>query len=255
MRRRSIESIQRARALRRRPACRRPEAAGFTVLEILVVVAIVGLIAVLVIETMSAYLPRFRLRQSTSQAQQLIQKTRLEAIRRGVTTVVAPDFNDRSLTAFAELNGDPNNPLAPGARYLFFDPDPLARPDRTDYLIGVVRLPGPGDVGVQFGGPQFGVNGMDAVTGLTPVPGAVPGAPSVVVFHPTGAVDAPGSLRFTDGAGRNYLEAAITNLTGKSEVRKYLQAGDSPTGTADFFTEANISFGPDSVGKNIWVWY
>lgn len=248
--RRSMERLQRPSNARRRPP-----AAGFTVLEILVVVAIVGLIAVLALETMSVYVPRFRLRQSTSQAQQLINKARLEAIRRGVTTVVAPDFAGRALTAFAELNGDPDNPLAAGARYLVYDPDPGARPDRTDYLIGTMTLPGPGDVGVQFGGPQLGVNGLDAVTGLTPIPGAVAGTPPVLVFLPTGAVDAPGSLRFTDGAGRNFLETAITNITGKSEVRKYLEAVDSPTGAADFFAEGNVTFATDKVGENVWVWY
>lgn len=247
--RRSIEH------LRRQHLQSWPRAAGFTVLEILVVVAIVGLLAVLTVETLSAYVPRFRLRQSTSQAQQLINKARLEAIRRGVTTVVAADFGDRTLTAFAELNGDPDDPLAVGARYLVFDPDPISQPDRTDYLIGVMALPGPGGAGVQFGGPQFGVNGPDAVTGLTPVPGAAAGAPPVLVFLPTGAVAAPGALRFTDGAERNFLETAVTNLTGKIEVRKYLGDADSPTGAADFFAEGNVSFAADGVGENVWVWY
>lgn len=250
MRRRSSNEIRTARARHAWLA-----APGFTVVETLVVVAIAGLIAVMVIETMSVYVPRFRLRQSASQATQLMNKARLEAIRRGVTTVVAADFDDRTLTAFAEVNGDPDNPQAPGARYLVYDPDPIARPDRTDYLIGVMALPGSRPAGVQFGGPQFGINGSDAVTGLTPVPGAPPGTPAVLVFRRTGAVQAPGALRFTDGPARNFLETTITNLTGKTEIRKYLEAADSPTGSADFFTEGNVSFAAGSVGRTVWTWY
>jgi prepilin-type N-terminal cleavage/methylation domain-containing protein len=240
--------------MRRRDIAKR-RSSGFTLIEALVVVAIVGLIGALVFETMTAYVPRFRLRHAASEMSMLISKARLEAIRRSVTTVVAVDYSDRTVSAFAELNGNPNDPERAGALYLVYDPDPLAEPDRTDYRISLMALPGPPEAGVQIGGPVDGIEGADALVGLTPTPGALANTPKVLVFHPNGAVDAPGAFRFTDNRQTNFLETTITTLTGKTEIRKYLLADDSPTSVAGFFPEGNVSFEPGSVGQIAWTWY
>ncbi len=235
----------------------RQRAAGMTILEVLSTVAIVGLVAAVAVEAMSTYGPRIQLRQSVSQAVQLINKARIEAIKRGVTTVVEADVDARTLTAFADVNGNPNNPLDPAGRYLVFDPDPLVSRDRTDYLIGIVDLPGQATTGVQFGGPEGGIGGADSVTGFTSVPGAGSGGRSALVFRSTGGVHDPGAFRFADARGANFLEASITAITGKISIMKHLRAADSPNGTAGFFAEGNASFpgASGSLGENVWVWY
>lgn len=240
----------------RKGRTRRHPAAGMTILEVLFVVAILGLVAAVAVEAMSTYGPRIQLRQTVGQAAQLINKARIEAIRRGVTTVVEADIGGRTLTAFAEINGNPNNPLDPAGRYLYFDPDPTLPIDRTDYVIGAVYLPGEIGTGVHFGGPAEGLDGGDSVSGFTLVPDAGGGTNSVLVFRSTGGVHDPGAFRFADARAANFFETSITAITGKIEIRKHLRAGDSPSGSADFFTEANETFSPDGrLGGKVWVWY
>lgn len=227
----------------------RSRAAGMTILEVLFVVAILGLVAAVAVEAMTTYGPRIQLRQTVGQAAQLINKARIEAIKRGVTTVVEADANERSLIAFADVNGNPSNPLDPNGQYLVFDPAIGVPRDRTDYLISTVYLPGKLETGVRFTNPD----GSVGVTGFTRVPDG--SGKSVLVFRSTGAVIDPGAFRFSDARQANFLETSITAITGKIEVRKYLDGLDTPSGTADFYGEGNVSFDGRTVGENLWVWY
>ena len=239
-----------------RPGVRYPRgsSAGFTLIEIMVVVAIASLLAYMAMLAFTTYVPRFQLRGTANQIAQMINRARLEAIKRRVTTVVAADFNDRTMTLFADVNGDPADPSAAGALYLVLDPDLLEPPDRTDYLIATFPLPGQVDRGIQFAGPVGGIAGADAVDGFTPVP-AAPADPPVMAFSPTGAILDVGAFRLSDASQSNFLETAVINITGKVEVRKYLLDVDSPTGTAGFFAEGSASFDVGQVGRGNWVWY
>ena len=214
---------------------------GFTVIEMLLVMVIAGLVGVLTLSFFASWQPRLELRGTVRQAQSLINKARLEAIQRGVFTVVKADPQTGSLTAFADVNGDPVAGSPGYASFLKYNPDPGVGEKQTDYEIGSFQLERSA-----FGAPpSFGM-----VDGFTQVPGAPEGTPAVLVFSPTGKPEATGALRFTDGAGRNFIEAAITSRAGKIEIRKYLSGVDSPTLNPGFFQEAN-----DLDGANIWVWY
>lgn len=210
---------------------------------------------VVALESLRTYVPRFELRQAGNQAAQLIKRARLEAVKRGVTTVVEANLEERTLRAFAEVNGIASDPLLIGTRYLVYDPEILKAADRTDYLISTMALPGKEETGVQFGGPQFGLKGADSVVGFTTVsqPSAEPVKTPVLVFTASGAIVAPGAFRFADARNANHFEIALTSLTGDVEIRKYLNAIDAPSGgLAAFFAEGNIVF---SESRNIWVWY
>ncbi len=227
-------------------SCTRPSGAtqreaGFTVIEMLLVIAIAGILGTMTLHYFEAWQPRLELRGTVRQAQTLINKARLEAIQRGVCTVVQADPQTGSLVAFADVNGDPVASNPGYANFLKYDPDPAVGNKRTDYEIGHIQLERS-----SFGAPP----NYGEVDGFTHVPGAPAGTPAVLVFSAAGRPESTGALRFRDGGGRNFLEAAVTSRSGKVEVRKFLPADDSPTSNAGFFQEGN-----GSDGANIWVWY
>ncbi len=216
-------------------------AAGFTVIEMLLVIAITGILGTMTLHYFEAWQPRLELRGAVREAQTLINKARLEAIQRGVCTVVQADPQTGSLVAFADVNGDPVAGSEGYDNFLKYDPEPGVGNKQTDYEIGEIQLERS-----SFGAPPS----YGEVDGFTHVPGAPADTPAVLVFSPTGLPEATGALRFADGSGRNFLEAAVTSRAGKIEIRKYLTADDSPTSSAGFFQEANRGD-----GTNVWVWY
>ncbi len=219
------------------------------------VVAVLGLIVAAVMQTFNHVMPRVQLRGATEEISRLITQARVPAIKRGVETVISVDYASRTLTAFAELNGDPANPLTPGELYLFYDPTAGVNEDRTDFEIGYVRLPGSDDLGIQFGEPLAGVASAASVVDFTANPPDLTG-PGLLVFEPNGSVRDIGAFRIIDSKLLNSLEIAVVNITGRVEVGKYLFAGDDPGGAgADYYPEGNQSFGEASVGGNVWVWY
>jgi len=243
----------------------RHRAAGFTLIELFVILALIGLLATLVIGSYQTYIPRFQLRSAMEGTAQVIGRARLTAIQRSITTVVVADFEERTVYAYGEINGDPANPLDPAGRYLVFDPVPgsphliLGAGESltygTDFLISRFQLPGPPEIGIDFAGPVDGVQGADSVIGLTSVPGAGADDPGVLVFTSSGKVLDTGAIRLVDVRRTNYMEAWIPSIAGRVSLRKFLLADDSPSGVADFFTEGNTMKADGTVGRNVWVWY
>ena len=214
------------------------------------IASVVGLMFYSSARTMA---PRLDLQGAADRATFLITRARLEAIQRGVPTVVQVDLAHGEFRVFADVNGDSVAGSSGFDHYLKFDPywlDGVHRPDlgpkQTDYEVGFLRL----ERSI-FAAP----GGKDAVTGFTKVPGALPDAPPVLVFSPDGVPKNLGTFRLADQSGfdgrsMNHIEIAIVNLTGRVETRKYLHEDDSPTSSAGFFSE-----GLRSSGENLWVWY
>ena len=223
---------------RKTPGARR--AGGFSVVETILVIAISGVLGTLMLNFLGSWLPRIELRGAVRQVQFLISKARLEAIQRGVVTVVETDLEAGTLRAWADVNGDPMAGSPGHASYLKYDPEPALGEKQTDYEIAYLQLERSA-----FGAPAS----YARVEGFVAVPGAAAGTPAVLVFSPGGVAAATGALRLTDRQHRNFLEAAVTSLAGKVEVRKYLPAEDSPTSSAGFFREAR---GRDG---SVWIWY
>lgn len=216
----------------------RPKAqSGFSVVEVLLTLALLSFLGTMTMQTFRNWLPRLDLRASTQQTHALINKARLEAIQRGVTTTVQVDDLTGVIIAFADVNGDPLVGSSGYASYLKYDPDPLAGEKQTDYEIGRLYL----------SETTLGATGFSPVNGFTAVPGAFN---SGLVFSASGVPLDIGAFRLADRSGRNIFEIAVASLAGKVEIRKYLDGTDSPTSSAGFFTR-----GTRRSGENIWVWY
>jgi type II secretory pathway pseudopilin PulG len=207
--------------------------AGFTVVEVLVVVLLIGIIAVMAMESLAVYVPRVRLRGTASQVAQLILKARLQAIQSSGTAVLTPDEGAGGgaapyLMAHLDLDGD-----------LTFDPG-------VEDLIGRVPLA----AGISYGGFAGAGSPDDQKTvGLIPVAGL--GLPVLPVEEDGSMRILPGSsfaaLRFTDGTGLNVMEVRVTSFAGKIEVRKYLLTADTSGNPEGFYEEGTFD---DS-----WPWY
>lgn len=75
---------------------------GFTIMEVMVVVAIIGILAAIVIPNMFAYLPKHRLNQGARAVYSAIQTARLRAVKDQTDVVVDFDLGADSLKVFID---------------------------------------------------------------------------------------------------------------------------------------------------------
>jgi prepilin-type N-terminal cleavage/methylation domain-containing protein len=179
---------------------RRSPASGFTLLEALVVVAIMGIIVTLGFPAIQMFIHRSKIEGIARSTGLLMKEARFEAIKRGVPVIVRADQVEPVIIAFADVDGD-----------LTFLPDP-ANPDTraSDYEIRRYRLP----AGVTFDAPgaQAKVFGFTALPAL-PWNGAV--------YETNGSIRDLGAIRFGDQRG-NYLEVRVEpEATARVSLRKW----------------------------------
>lgn len=180
-------------------------AGGFTLIELLVIVAIVMILAVFTWPALHKMIVRSRLQGFTTEVAGLMNRARLESVKRSVPAVVRLDFANDELVLFVDVDGD-------GA----FTPDASVPLGRADFE--VVRRPRPPRV--TFQGPLDGEEGADAVDGFTANPEDAT-LPNQAVFDPNGSIDAVGAFRFTDTNG-NVLEIRVDpQATARLELRKF----------------------------------
>jgi prepilin-type N-terminal cleavage/methylation domain-containing protein len=208
--------------------------AGFTLIELLVVLALILLFTGLGFPALSRILDQRRLVGYVQEASVALARARAEAIQRGVPVVAEPDFEDREIRVWADVDDD-----------LVFEPDPDATPRTVDYFITRVRLPTESEV--HFWGPDDSdPYGGDAIRGLT----AIDDAENSYVFEPDGSVRTVGALRIGDDRGNYFELAAAPKSTGRVQMLKY-NADPAWTGGSEGFYPA----GNASSGEPLWVWY
>lgn len=210
---------------------RRP-AAGFNLIELILVMAIVGIVAGLTMPALQELIHSSKMRSATRNAASILRQARAESIRRGVpcrvriaTTAEGVD----ELQAFADVHGvDLTDPPDGVFNPLGFQPY-----RSTDYIVRRFQLP----AGVDFRfKDSFGADSID--------PGDF--APDKeAVFFPNGAALDAGAFRFGDTRG-NFLEVRVDPpSTGRISIRKWiLNFG----GGAD----AWVDHGEDG---EAWAWY
>jgi prepilin-type N-terminal cleavage/methylation domain-containing protein len=176
---------------------------GFTLVELLIVLALLGVIMGLGMPAMLNALNRAKLTSFAQQAAAAMQAARHEAIKRSTVARVEVHFSDNSIFAYVDVNGD--SLYTPG----------------TDVLI----FQGSAPAGVVLQGPGTTLN-SNAVYNFAPL--AAGGG--VALFNSDGSVVALGGFRFRDQRG-NIMEAFVSpQASARIAVRKY--AGD-PNGKDD----------------------
>lgn len=195
--------------MKKHPSCNR----GFSFVEMVVVLAMLGILAAIGFPALISFINRGKIEGTAGKTSLLTQRTRMEAMKRGVRTVMAIDPVAREVIAFADVHGilatDPSDGL--------YNPIGGMTPRTTDYIIARYQLPS----GVSFASPtDVGMNSVDGFVN----PGNPDPPDRQAVFQTDGSVLATGAFRFADARG-NYLEVRVApQATGKAQVRKYNDA-------------------------------
>ena len=208
---------------------------GFTLIELLVVLALILLFTVVGFPALSRILDQRRLTSFVQEASVVLARARAEAIQRGVPVVAEPDFEDREIRVWADVDDD-------GA----YEPDPDVTPRTVDYFVTRVRLPTESEV--HFWGPDDSdPYGSDAIRDLT----EIDDGENSYVFEPDGSIRDVGALRIGDERGNYFELSAQPKSTGRVQVLKYNADPAWTGGTEGFYPAGNHA----SSGDPLWVWY
>jgi type II secretory pathway pseudopilin PulG len=180
-------------------------AGGFTLIELLVIIAIVMVLALFTWPALDKMIHRARLQGFATEVAGLMNRARLESVKRSVPAVVRLDFASDQVVLFVDVDGDG-----------VFTPDAAVPLGQADFE--VVRRPRPARIAFQ--GPSDGEEGSDAVDGFTVNP-EDNSLPHQAVFNPDGSIDVIGAFRFADIKG-NVLEVRVApQATARIELRKW----------------------------------
>ncbi len=204
---------------------------GFTLVELLVIVGIVAILALFTFPALHKLILRNRLQGYATEVAGLMQRARLEAVKRSVPAVVRLDFATDEVVVFVDVVPD-------GA----FVPDSSVPPGEADFELVRRRRP----AAVVFAGPDDGAEGADTVNGFTVNPEDA-SLPRQAVFDPDGSIDTPGGFRFADPKG-NFLEVRVApQATARIELLKHDPAFTNPDDPDDHWRAQRE-------GGSAWQW-
>jgi prepilin-type N-terminal cleavage/methylation domain-containing protein len=176
--------------------------AGFTMIELLVVLALIGVLLTLGIPALNNFIHRSKIEGIARQTAALMQLARFQAIKLNGTTRVAASY-------------------ATDEVYAFFDADIADGPTfnaAVDRELGRYKLPN----GVRFWAAKDSPEGKSALTlGDNDEDCDTCPTTSWEEFRPDGTAAKPGAMRFGDER-ENYLEVRVaTAATGRVQVAKF----------------------------------
>jgi len=217
---------------------RRREERGFSLLEVLVTIAILGVLVLLIAPTAGKIIRRANDVGAYASIRQVLASARLQAVKRQANVVVlislTPDKRI-SLYTFQDRANDDTNPLpadeATAAGNFLQDPT-FIKPGVGEPLLGEVTL-GSGVRLWKFGGTPddlteaaaFDQYNADASLtdriGFTPPGGIVPPEDTSTSALPTTAGGR--GIYFADVTGRNFFRVTIdSDFSGKLRIDKYV---------------------------------
>ncbi len=168
-------------------------ARGFTLIEMVIVLAIVGVLVTFGFPAIQQLLVRNQIESATRNTANIMRLARLEAIKHNVQVLVNFDSTANTVWAYANVDGTAG-----------YSPDSSKPQGTVDYQVGdTYHLPN----GVTFGAP--GSQTKIDFTG------------NAAVFESDGSVDNTGEVRFVDPRG-NYLEVSVSpKATANIEILKW----------------------------------
>jgi prepilin-type N-terminal cleavage/methylation domain-containing protein len=182
---------------------------GFTFIEILVVLAVVGMMAVWLTPMLMGMMARIQLTSASRQVAISMQQARAEAVKRGFSALV--QYFDASTCELANGKGCFRT-------YVDMDGDRVYT-EGTDFpLGGPYQLPRRIDL---WGPTDTAAEDTNAIVGFTTTEGPV--------FKTDGSVETAGAFRLRDSNG-NFLEVRIVfPSTGKVSTKKWFGGGNPNT--------------------------
>ncbi len=187
---------------------RNPSSRGFTAIEMLVVIAILGILLTTGIPLFTSIIQQTKMVGIINNTGSMFRYARSEAIKKNFQTVLRYDFNTRRVEVFADLHGTATTDPPDG----IFNPVVGEPPTTTDYWLGSFGLP----AGIEVEAPGT----QDEIDGFTTVNNGGTNE-QVAIFLPTGSIDVVGALRLADARG-NYFEIRISPAaTARIHVQKW----------------------------------
>jgi prepilin-type N-terminal cleavage/methylation domain-containing protein len=180
---------------------------GFSLIEMIVTVAILGILALFTYPALQRMIVRSQLEGDGRQIVTFMRLARLESIKRSIPVVVEIDLAKTRFSAYADLNDAFGNPGID----LIYNPVGGAPEGTTDFIVLPEQIM---TKNASFGGPT---SDNAPLTGF----GVDPGGNPVVVFNADGSIAAEGTLRFGD-VRENYLQIRVApRTTAKVEILKW----------------------------------
>lgn len=220
-----------------RRAARRTGSGGFTLLETLIVLAVLGIALSVLIPNLNGTLIRQRKVGFLSEATIFLQQAKAEASRIGVPVIVRVERDNNRLFSFTniDLDGD-----------LRFNPDTTKVLRTVDYEVGRLDLPQTNGLYLMdFWGPADSEPRMgDEIDGMT----KDGDGNDVFVFEIDGSVRDVGAVRFGDIKG-NFFELRVDPAaSARVRILKYNDSTD--------FDGPNFlpNSSDESTGKQYWKW-
>lgn len=207
---------------------------AFNLMELLVVMAFIGIIMTVTYASLDRTIPRTKLRGKAVEVSSFLQKARLHAIKNGFEVTVSKETTTGNLDWLVASFINAAGTVREVGRLYIGSPNSQYDPHLAGAAGGSVDAAKP----LFFGGNVYDGDGkeVDYI--------------KVLSFKPNGTCSGVGAIRLSIGMTerRNTIEVAVLSLGGQPVLRKYIRPADRPP------TDMASEFFEDTHYGTSWKW-